>query len=70
VIFVEGREASRALLLVEVLSSSVPVHGISHSKMGSEELDKVTREGLNGSQLKFLERTWLLFQNRPNIPLF
>jgi hypothetical protein len=34
--FVEGREASRGIIYwLEVLSSLVPAHGISHSKMGS-----------------------------------
>jgi hypothetical protein len=36
VMFVGGREVSRGIVYwQEVLSSSVPTHGISHSKIGS-----------------------------------
>jgi hypothetical protein len=37
----------------------------------SEGPDKATRGGgVNGSQSKFLEGTWPIFQIRPNVPLF
>jgi hypothetical protein len=41
---------------------------------GAEKLfegpEKATREGLNGSQLKFLAGTWPISQNQPEAPLF
>jgi hypothetical protein len=32
--------------------------------------DKPTRAGVNGSQIKFFEKTWPMSQMRPNTPLF
>jgi hypothetical protein len=53
-----------------VLSSSCAI--LSWTGLLDEGLDEVTRgggEGVNESQLKFLEGIWLMSQIRPNVPL-